>query len=191
MGNFYTNITLKCPRREEIISELRRLRRKAFVGPTENGSTVICDEVCDRQNPVALGELARELSRALRCTTLSVLNHDDHILWYQAHKDGCVVDEYDSTPGYFDAEAESSAPIGGSAGALCSALDVAERSEQVEPILRRPSFGEGGYSVESQRHRDLVEALGLPAYAVGVGYNHLTGGERAAAESTAGWTRVG
>jgi hypothetical protein len=38
--------------------------------------------------------------------------------------------------------------------------------DEVEQILRKPQFGDGGYVFASERHADLARALGLPVFAV-------------------------
>ena len=48
---------------------------------------------------------------------------------------------------------------------------------EVEDILRKSSFDEGGYPFAVNRHSDLVAALGLPDFAVGYGYANLSNGE--------------
>ena len=55
-----------------------------------------------------MAELGTRLSLEFGCPVLAVLNHDDDILWYQLFENGKLADEYDSTPGYFDATAEPS-----------------------------------------------------------------------------------
>ena len=53
---------------------------------------------------------------------------------------------------------------------------LAASAEAVERILRAP-WKEGDYEFESARLYDLAEALGLPDYAVGVGYNYIYQGD--------------
>jgi len=104
------------------------------------------------------------------------MNHDDDILWYQLYESGTLSDTYDSCPDYFDfdGEGEPRGPTGGDAGKLCNAFAHGDR-EQVEGILRKSL--EDGYVFAFQRHADLVEALGLPAFAVGFAYASFGRGE--------------
>ena len=115
---------------------------------------------------------------------LAVLNHDDDILWYQLYADGKLVDEYDSTPGYFDSAAEPSAPAGGDARKLCSALGSTNAAE-VERILRKSGFDDDGYTFAFERHTDLVRALGITEFGVGTSYASFENDELPAGLSVA------
>lgn len=109
---------------------------------------------------------------------LAVANHDDDILWYQLYERGQFVDDYDSTPGYFEAS-EPSPPAGGDAHKLCAAFGVPDAAASVEPILRKSFFAgdDGAYVFAFERHLDLVHALGIPEFAVGTSYDYLESGE--------------
>jgi hypothetical protein len=174
MGNFYTNYTLRGPSQQAVAAALAG--RSALVTPVKDGSLVVFDEQSDDQDTAIISVLASSLSRELQCPVLAVLNHDDDILWYQLHLTGELADEYDSSPGYFDALAEPSAPTGGDAQILCSAF-AASAVADVESILRKSSYDEGGYVFAVMRHADLVGALGIPSFGVGAGYRYVSEGE--------------
>ncbi len=174
MGNFYTNYTLRGPSQEAVAEAL--VGRSAFVTPAFNGSVVVYDEQSDEQDEDAIIELAGWLSREFRCPVLSVLNHDDDILWYQLFLNGVLTDEYDSCPDYFDPDAEPSPPAGGNAQILCDAFG-ATNVAAVELVLRTSGLDEAGYTFEVERHEELAELLGLPPFSVGAGYNYIAQGE--------------
>lgn len=174
MGNFYTNYTLRGPSPQEVAACLAG--RSAIVTPVQQGCIVAFDEESDGQNSKVVAQLGSRLSRDLGCPVLAVLNHDDDILWFQFHVNGELVDEYDSSPGYFDPSAGPSEPEGGDAAKLCEAFG-SNAVTQVEQILRRSSFEEDGYTFALERHADLVRALGLPEYSVGLGFQYLSEGD--------------
>jgi hypothetical protein len=174
MGNFYTNYTVRGPSQQAVAVALTG--RSAIVTPQQDGCVVVFDEQSDEQNMEVLTELAQHLSGQLRCPVLVVLNHDDDILWYQLHVGGEPVDSYDSSPSYFDADAAPSEPEGGDAQKLCAAFGSTNVAE-VESILRKSTFDEGGYTFAVERHADLARALGLPGFAVGGGYSYVSDGE--------------
>lgn len=174
MGNFYTNYTLKGPSQRTVAAALAG--RSAIVTPAQGGCVVVFDEQSDDQDSEVIAELASRLSQELRCPVLAVLNHDDDIFWYQLYLSGELTDQYDSSPGYFDPEAEPSAPEGGDAQQLCNVFGVTSVVE-VERILRRSSFGEDGYTFAFERHSDLARALGIPSYGVGAGFRYVSSGE--------------
>ncbi len=170
MGGFYTNYTLRGPSQRAVAAALTG--RRAFVSPPRNGCVVAYDETSDDQDQKRIAELAARLSGALACPVLAVLNHDDDILWYQLYRSAKLADEYDSSPGYFDPAAKPSSPAGGDARQLCEAFSAGEVAA-VDQILQKPSCGDDGYTFAHERHADLVRALALPEFAVGIAYGNF------------------
>lgn len=177
MGSFYTNITLRTDRLDEVVSALREQGRDAFVSAPLNGSLVVFDRESEDQDTAVLRSLADSLSGKFRCAALAVLNHDDDVLMYSLHENGKLVDEYNSSPAYFDS-GPGEEPSGGDASRLCRAFGVASVAG-VEAILHGPNAAAGGdgYVFESERHHELVEALGTPTIAVQTGFNYIEEGE--------------
>jgi hypothetical protein len=103
------------------------------------------------------------------------VNHDDDMLWYGLFDKGRLTDEYNSWPDYF--EHGTSPPTGGDARKLCAAFGRGGKEKEVETVLREASREEDGYVFAMERHADLVQALGLPAFAVGCGFNYVEEGE--------------
>ena len=174
MGNFYVNYTLRGPSQEAAANALTG--RNAIVTPVKDGCVVVFDEQSDEQDTEVIADLAKHLSRECNCPVWAVLNHDDDVFWYQLHVVGELVDEYDSSPGYFDAT-EPSPPKGGDAQKLCSAFGASKVAE-VDRVLRTPVIG--GYLFAIQRHDDLVNLLGIPSFGVGSGYDSVAAGEETA-----------
>lgn len=167
MGNFYVNYTLRGIAQQAVADALAG--RTCIVTPPANDTVVVFDAQSDRQDTRVIASLAAELSGKLRCPVLAVLNHDDDILWYQLYTNGDLQDEYDSTPGYFDSDAEPSGPAGGDAAKLCAVFGASDPGE-VECVLRKSFFDGGGYAFAFERHNDLVNALGISPFAVGTAY---------------------
>jgi hypothetical protein len=174
MGNFYTNYTVRGPSQQAVAKAMAG--RTAIVTPEQDGCVVVFDEQSDEQDQAVIAELAALLSRELACPVLAILNHDDDILWYQLYMSGELADEYDSSPGYFDSLAEPSAPAGGDARKLCGAFGASNVTE-VETVLRKSAFAEGGYIFAIERHTDLARALGIPSFAIGAGFRYVADGE--------------
>ena len=166
MGNFYTNYTLKGPSQQAVASALKG--RTAVVTPDYIGYVTVFDEQSDTQDQEIISDLAIRLSREFSCPVFAVLNHDDDILWFQLYENGELLDEYNSTPGYFENVGPSS-PTGGDAKKLCAIFDSSNVSA-VEKILRKALLDKDGYAFAVQRHADLVNALGLPEIGVGFAY---------------------
>jgi hypothetical protein len=167
MGNFYGNITLATSNAAAVGNVLRDLRRDAYVSD-EEGTVVVFDSV--ELDSTKVKRLLGDLTKRLACAGLAVMNADDDVLVYVLAERGRVVDEYDSNPGY-DAGGDTT-PTGGDARLLCAAFSRADAQELVRTILHdvAPTF-------EFERHEALVNALGLPASAVGMGYGYISEGE--------------
>lgn len=177
MGSFYTNITLRTDRHDDVVAALREQGRDAFVSAPENGCVVVFDRECEDQDVTVLRKLADGLSAKLRCAALAVLNHDDDVLMYSLHENGKLVDEYNSSPAYFDS-GPGEEPSGGDASRLCRVFGATSVAG-VEAVLHGPNAAAGGdgYVFESERHHELVEALGAPTIAVQTGFNYIEEGE--------------
>jgi len=174
MGNFYANFTVRTPNQSAVAAALDG--RSAIVTPPEGECVVVADEEADTKNTEVIRSLSQSLSSRLGCPVLAVLNHDDDILWYCLVKSGEIVDEYDSSPGYFDSDAEPSPPAGGDAKELCSAFE-SPAVDRVEEVLRKSSYDDDGYVFAYERHADLAAALGLPALSVGLGFDYASEGD--------------
>ncbi len=149
MGSFYTNYTLRGPEPSTVASALTG--RRALVSPLCGGCVVVFDEASDDQDLDLISGLAARLSSDLSCQVLSVLNHDDDILWYRLYASGRLSDEYNSSPGYFEPRAKPSSPLGGNAAVLCAAFG-SRNVDEVERILRKPAVGIAAYAFAYERH---------------------------------------
>src|SRR5262245_32270147 len=102
MGSFYTNITLRTERQDDVIAALDELERDAFVSRPDAGCIVVYDAECEGQDVAVLKKLADALTSRLTCVALGVMVHDDDIFLYFLHDRGKLVDEYNSSPAYFE-----------------------------------------------------------------------------------------
>lgn len=168
MGSFYTNITLKGPRQDEVIEYLSVDKRSAAVSPAFNELTVVYDEAAESQDDQVLSALAADLSRQFHCPALAVLNHDDGVLWYELYDNGKKLDGYNSRPDYFDELESDSTRRGGNPQALCSVFNPDQDPGKVRAVLDRE------YLFEIDRHNDLAQVLNLAELAVGIGFNYLS-----------------
>jgi hypothetical protein len=164
MGSFYTSHTLKGPSREEVVSWLGD--RPAYVSKSERSFVTVLDEACESQDGAILAALGASLSEQFKCPVLAVLNHDDDILYFELYENGEKSDEYNSTPAYFNEDAEDDAPCGGDATRLASAFGAVD-PKAIESVLRRAD-----YTFASERHLHLAAALGVPEFSVAIGYGY-------------------
>lgn len=177
MGLFYSNMTVYRPERPDLLARLRRLGREAFLSPTFGGHTVVFDKAMDEQDGEAIERLGRAVTKALSCSALAAILHDDDVLFLWLFKDGRALDFYDSCPGYFDADSEPGPPEGGDARTLCEAFGRPDRSERVEELLRADLLESElpGVPGELERHAALAAELGMPPFVAGVCYSSIAG----------------
>jgi DNA-binding YbaB/EbfC family protein len=137
MGAFYVNITLRGPQQVDVIAELKRQQRRAYVSSSVNGYTVVYDEICDTQDEDEIKSFVAALSRVFSCPALAALVHDDDVFVYWLYRDGKLLDSYNSAPGYF--EGRNLKPKGGKAELLCEIFDAQPQIEEIRRILHTKS----------------------------------------------------
>lgn len=177
MGLFYSNLTVYRPARPALLKELRRLERQAFLSPTIHGHTVVFDKAIDSQDSKAIEGVGKAVTKALSCSALAAVLHDDDVLYLWLFEKGRVRNRYKSCPGYFDADAEPGPPEGGNAKLLCEAFDRADRVDRVAQLLRADLL-EGelpDVPGEFERHAALAAELGMPPFVAGVCYASIAG----------------
>jgi len=168
VGSLYVNYTVRSGDQAAVAKSLKG--RNAYVTPVKDAALVVADEAAETQEIDAVREVGELLSTSLKTQVLAVLNHDDDMLWCGLFDQGRLTDEYNSAPAYF--EGGSDPPNGGDARKLCAAFGRAGSEKQLDAVLRKTD-----YVFANERHADLVAALGLPAFAVGCGFNYLEEGE--------------
>lgn len=160
MGATYSNITLRGPAQEQVIAAVRALGLVAWVSPTVQGLTVVYDCRCEDDSDVVPSVTLR-LSERLGCAAWGIYVYDSDILRYTLARDGRVLDEYDSRPGYFS-PLGSGPPRGGNAAVLCREMQLAPANvAEVQRILRDPDRVTH-YLFEERRHGDLMLELKHP-----------------------------
>jgi hypothetical protein len=177
MGLFYANMTIYRTSRLQVLSELRRLQREAFLSPMIEGHTVVFDKKLDEQDGEAIEELGKAITRSLSCSALAAVLHDDDVLYLWLFNDGEVLDNYDSSPAYFNPHAEPSPPEGGDAKLLCKAFDRLDHVDRVEQLLRADLLEDELPDVpgEFERHAALAAELGMPPFVAGLCYSSIAG----------------
>jgi len=165
MGNWYTNVTLRGPSQDAVLTFLRDQQIAAYVTSAAATNTVIYDRASEDEDrdPEILAALAQRLSKALRCPAFAVSVFDDDALWFRLYESGERIAEYFNGDGTL---------IG--AGRLCAAFGAAGALPLVWTVLKVPH---ALILFEQWRHAVLVRLLGLPSCAVALGYKYIAGGE--------------
>ena len=162
MGNFYTNITLRTSDRQAVIEHMRQQGRACFVSPSRNGFTTVYDRGCEDQDLRELEALTSHLSSQFHCAALAALNHDDDVLWLGLARDGEWLTNY-----------ASNQVLSGSALRLAREFKVLGLLPLLWFLMRSPLV-----LFEVWRHAAIAFTLGIPSFAVGLGYTYLSRGER-------------
>ena len=172
----YANITLQGPAQQQVVESLNRAGRVAYVSPTVRNCTVIFHEDLTAQE-----EIASSLSAEFHCPSLLAMGYIGTILLYELYRDGAKLDEYASEA--FDDEDQEEieqSPPEGDPAILCEAFGREKALKSVERVLHKPTDPEHpdqGYARAANRHGDLCQALGLPTFAAGVGFEQIELGE--------------
>ncbi len=185
MGSFYVNFSVKSTNQSVIRTALQQARRTAMVSPSIDGYTVVYDRGADTQDDAEILAVGTLLSQGVAAPTLAVLNHDDDILYYWLFENGTLTDTYNSNPGYFYGEDEQPTTEMRAVENLCGGLGVPAAARKVYSILSNEEDSALG------RHDALVEALQLPAWPLGMGFNYLERGELPSGLSAGDLFRIG
>lgn len=175
MGNFYANITTRNISVDLIKKYLKSNNLSAYVIKVANDYCAIFEAVCDEQNGDHISSLLKEISGQFSCPAIAVLNHDDDILAYELWLNGEKVDEYDSCPGYFQADEDRMQPEGGNAKLLSELMGNGNNVNDIERLLRSNKGNEFSFAID--RHESIAKAVGIPLQTVGYGYTYISNGE--------------
>lgn len=186
MGNWYTNVAVKGAQQADVVSVLEELGRRAYVTPESAGWIVVYDQQTDEFDLGILESLALTLSTRLSCAALASCNADDDVLWLALYENGNLSTRYASSRKSFEDGSEFP-DLKETAEVLARAFQKPEAMNQALRLLGR-SHGMLGllslwfkvrfaYVVETQRHLDLSDLLGMPRAAVGLGYRYVNKGE--------------
>ncbi|MBL8099431.1 MAG: hypothetical protein JNK81_09625 [Anaerolineales bacterium] len=164
--------------RDRVLEFLEKENRTAFVSPQQEKFVVIYDKESEDQDQKVIIDITRKLSKALGCSTFSSLVHDGDVFCYWLFENGKLVDEYNSTPDYFESETDQPvAPIGGNAKKLCSAFHKEESLSEVTRIFEIAKDTALNLSndinddlIGEEIHIELVKTLDMPLFAAEIGY---------------------
>ncbi|HZL36453.1 MAG TPA: hypothetical protein VFC78_14135 [Tepidisphaeraceae bacterium] len=170
MSSFYANITLQSADIEELAAYLKSNGDVAYVAAGSKGTAVVFHEDLSAQE-----RLAARLSAHFGCPALLVMAYGRGVLLYHLYEKGEQTDAYVSCP-HDDLELRDPAPAG-NAQLLCAAFGMERSERRVESILRKEGKPEQPYEYAINRHGELAQALGLPAFAAGTGFGAIEMGE--------------
>ncbi|MBW6423060.1 hypothetical protein KX729_16500 [Rhizobium sp. XQZ8] len=193
MGAFYVNCCVRGAISQEILDFLRRHDRSGYVGPTENGWAAFVASDLEKQNDRITTSYGEAITHDTDRIAVVFLCHDEDLLKITLFARGKKLGEFDSNPAYFydhgefnpDTMTFSNPPPSEeqSKPKLDGADEFArffELDGDVIEQLSTPNLIEGAIEL----HARWAEAIGVPAYSVGMGFRYV---ERA--ESDVEWTR--
>lgn len=165
MGLFCVNFHLRMDNADAVAAAVRKRKVKDHrLLPARDGWVTLYEERSSRQDERRIRDMGAKLSRDLRVPVIAFLIHDSDVARYWLYDGGGLVDEYNSRPDYFDADAggDESPPSGGQPEVLLRYCRGGVTGEELANTLRaREVFAEA--TVER-----LADALGIdPARALG------------------------
>lgn len=186
MGAFYVNCCVRGVDPTELLDRLRRDQDVGYVGPSENGWTAFVTADLEKQNEKTIESHGRALTQESDRVALTFLCHDEDLFKIYLFADGSKLGEFNSSPAYFydhgefdpDTMTFSNPPPSeqDSKPALHGAEAFAQMFNLDRNLLERlstPDLTEEAIEL----HARWNEALGLPSYAVGVGFRYVERGE--------------
>lgn len=166
-GSFYANITLVGAKKSDVVELLKNSECDYYITDTLNNKIVIYDNQSE-MNPEFGLRLSWEISKKLNCITIFSAVYDSDLLKIKAFNNGKKLFYYNSDPG-LDSGMESN-PVIKDVEQFLKALNCPEKQLALEVILNDTSEK---YIFEDERHTDIVNMLGLPAFSAGLGYNYI------------------
>jgi hypothetical protein len=117
MGLFCVNMHFRSTDDKALSAALERRGVTRFhIAPAKNGWTSLYEEQASQKDDRRIRDLAGGLSRDLQVAAIAFLVHDSDVACYWLFENGQLVDEYNSSPDYFDDDAaddEAPTPSGG------------------------------------------------------------------------------
>jgi hypothetical protein len=169
MGNFYVSLSVNADA-EKLFGDLMEMQEdQGLVGPLKEGWMVCLSEKLDAQDPETIETYGKALSKVAGVPVVSVLNHDDDVLYVCVYAQGDRIAAYHSNPGSFleEPSEDDLKPVWSNAAAF-SALAPGITASDMEALFKVPPL----FAVEL--HGTLARTLGLPEYGVGVGFTSAT-----------------
>ena len=159
MGLFCTNLHFRTTDDNALAESLKRRAVSRYrLVPAKNGWTSLYEERASQQDDGRIRELAGGLSQDLHVAAIAFMVHDSDFACYWLFDDGRLLDEYNSCPDYFDADATGDgppSPSGGQTAVLLPYCRAGVRQDELAAILSEETvFAES--VIEG-----LAEALGI------------------------------
>jgi hypothetical protein len=158
MGLFCANFHFKTADDRAVSEALQRRGLDRYVVvPARGGWTTMYEQRASEQDDEWICELAEGLSKDLQVAAIAFLVHDSDIACYWLFDQGGRVDQYNSSPDYFDsvADDEPAGPAGGQPDVLLRYCRAGVQRDELGAMLAQDSiFAEGVIE-------NLAEALGI------------------------------
>lgn len=173
MGAFFTNYQVRSNSAEEVIRVVAAAAKgRAYVSPPKNGWVTVYDEASDDQDENELRRLAMVISKELSTCVFAFLDHDSDILLYFLYEQGQAVDEYNSSPDYFQqANERTRQRCRGNAEALLKHCVSGTRLEDLEKIIHQPEE----HPFAEEILEELAPLLGMDQARLHLGFNYFEG----------------
>jgi hypothetical protein len=159
MGATFTHLVVLGPDLEDVISCIRDINRRAYVGPTVRGWTLIAEEDSESFDFAVVRAFAERVSTGLKCPAISVQFYDDDVFLLQVYSSGAFIESYSSNPAYGASEISEMLQVdrGGDVEKIALALNKPEVVQALQAALHgQPEELDSEFEDLSQR---MAEAL--------------------------------
>jgi hypothetical protein len=160
----YANITALGIDSESVVEAIKDMGLVAVVVSGKADGAVICEKTMDGKDDVYGRNLARKLSKSLKCIAVYMLNNDSAELLITTYAYGDQVFDYDSSPGHFKGVDRPPSIQG--------LEDIENTFPNVDTVKLRAALEAQHVSVDD-RHMQIWNLLSLPFNASGLGYRYL------------------
>jgi hypothetical protein len=173
MGAFYVNCCVRGLDQAQVLDFLRSNGRRGFVGSTVDLWTAFVTSDLEMQDEAVIKSYGHSLTINSDRLVISALCHDEDFLVVYVFRAGDLVATFNSCPGYYsevaDDDPNAYKPVLDGADTLSQEfrLGTSELAHLVPDADNVDVF---------DLHERWTETLGLPAYAIGVGYNDVQRG---------------
>lgn len=174
MGAFFTNYQVRSDSPEAVGDALRELvPSAAYVSPAAGGWVTVYDESSEDQDLDRLRQVAAHLSKMLSSLVMALLVHDSDVLVYLLYRDGQIIDEFSSAPGYPAVSGMDPQRWRGKADVLLPLCKPATPRGAIAAVLDLSD----SFVLAEQIAEELAELLGIERERATLGYNGFIEGE--------------
>jgi hypothetical protein len=174
MGAFYVNCCVRGLGQAKVLEFLRKNSRPGYVGADAGEWVAFVTSDLETQDEAIIQNYGSIMTKGSDRLFVSIVCHDEDFLKIDLFREGALVSEFNSCPGYFSDnpsdDPSAFKPVLKGAEVLSEVFHLGE--SELATLVPDAEFTD-----VFDLHEKWSAALGLPAYAVGMGYRYVNRGE--------------